>query len=116
MHRLCRRSGLRCRGSGRSLRRLGCSVSGRSCVGSGMLRFQILHKGKDLRIHGLLQNSSLHQNLANVHRFRNFAPVGLDLVLRNHLVVDKDLCHILISHRKSLRLNHQLAMAKKTPT
>ena len=81
-----------------------------------MLGLQVLHKGKNLRVHRLLQDTRFHQNLAYIHRFRNFAPMGLNLVLCHYLVVDKDLGHILISHRKSLRLNHQLAMAKNTPT
>ena len=82
---------------------------------SSVLRFQILHKSKHLDVHRGLQNASIHEHLANIFLVSNLAPMRLNLCLSNNLVVHKDFRHVLVSHRKSLRLNHQLAIARKTP-
>ena len=91
-----------------------CCGRRRAAFGGG-LRLKVFHKGKHLNVHRRRKDTRIHKYLANIFLVCNLVPMRLDLRLGHHLVMYKDFRHVLVSHRKSLRLNHQLAIAKNTP-
>ena len=97
------------RGNGRRIRG-GCGLR------LGILRLKVADISKDLLVNSGLQEPNLDKHLPDILGIGNLVFVSVNLILGHKFVVDKDLRHVLVSHKKSLRLNHQLATPRNTHT